>query len=565
MHNRHRIWCYRPGERDSARIGDLSRVSKIPTVLAKLLVSRNVGIAEVERYLQPQLLHLYEPNLLPGCARAAMLLLQAVQAKKKFAIYGDYDVDGMTATAILVKALQLEGADVISFIPNRLTDGYGLNPESIRELHEKGVQVLVTVDCGVTANAEVALAKELGMTVIVTDHHQPDAELPKADAIVHPDLFGHPDFQGNSAFQPLPDDVFLQTESAKPAGSNVLLQVRPPSATQPYPFAMLSGASVAFKLAWALCQRFANGVRVGERRQNFIFEAIMLAAVGTIADVVSLTDENRVIVTQGLARLRQAPSMGLEALLKVCGLSDKSLFNTDDVSFYLAPRLNAAGRLEQAWLGVDLLTTEKPENARETAIYLDDLNKKRREMENRMYREAVAQVKTLYPTTDSPAAIVLASHGWHPGVIGIVAGRLAERYSAPTVLIALSKTGNGPGTGSARGIANVPEFNLYDVLSQCSEYLIRFGGHSGAAGLKISEENIAPFRDAFYEAVENTLPLDKRTPQLWIDSEELLMIFTTPTVQALYRLAPFGTDNTAPIFATTNVTLAQAPLPLGKQ
>ncbi|MDO4575370.1 MAG: DHHA1 domain-containing protein [Planctomycetia bacterium] len=562
---RRKHWCFRPGERDQASIGNIVRFAKIPPVLAKLLVSRGVQTPnDVARHLDPRLIHLYEPNLLPGCARAAMILVNAVREKKKIAVYGDYDVDGMTATSILVKCLKLDGGDVMFFIPNRQTDGYGLNADTIRDLKSKGVSVIVTVDCGITAVDEVKQARELGMTVIVTDHHQPGACFPEADAIVHPNLFSHPDFAGNLAFEPFADDPFLNQEKGKEA-TGVPIRVVGPDLVHPYPFPSLSGAGVAFKLAWAVCQRFAMSPKVGLRRQNFIFEAIALAAIGTIADVVSLTEENRVIVVQGLARLREKPSVGLAALLKVCKLYDRNFFESEDIGFSLAPRLNAAGRLEQAWLGVDLLTMENEGDARDTALYLDDLNDKRKELEKRMYLEANNQLKKLYPNTKNPTAIVLASHEWHPGIIGIVAGKLAERYNAPTVLIALSKTGSGFGTGSARGIANVPEFNLHEALSRCGEHLERFGGHAGAAGLKIAEKKIAAFRDAFCAVVDETLPENKRIPQLWIDSEELLSVFTLPAVQSLYRLAPFGTDNPAPVFATSRVSLERAPDSLGKQ
>lgn len=592
-------WRFRPGERDAARIADITRFARIPPVLAKLLVSRGVRTPnEVARHLDPRLIHLHEPNLLHGCARAAQLLVLALRQGKKIAVYGDYDVDGMTATAILFKCLRLEfhgdeAARPIFFIPNRMKDGYGLNCETIRELHDRKVEVIVTVDCGITAVEEVALAKELGMGIIITDHHQPGEKLPDADAIVHPNLFGHPEFAVCGKFEALPDDSFLEmyaesksaaepsqvpssqpSDSGQPSASSQLsvsasrsrLQIRYPQMDAPYPFAYLSGAGVAFKLAWALCQRFANNPRVGARRQAFIFEAIALAAIGTIADVVSLTDENRVIVVMGLQQLRERPSVGLEALLKVSKLYDKNFFEAEDVGFALAPRLNAAGRLEQAWIGVDLLTTENAEAAKETAVYLDELNEKRRNLETAMQREATKQLRELYPQqTDSPTAIVLASHDWHPGVIGIVAGKLAERHNAPTVLIALSKTGTQSGTGSARGISNVPEFNLHDALTLCAEHLERFGGHAGAAGLRIAAGNVEVFRDAFCEVVDRLLPKESRIPELWIDSEEILSIFTLQAVQAINRLAPFGTDNPAPVFCTTDVLLSRAPAPLGKQ
>ena len=570
-------WRFRPGERDSARIADISRFSKIPPILAKLLVSRGVRTGnDAQRHLDPRLIHLHEPNLLPGCARAAQLIVQAVREQRKIAIYGDYDVDGMTATAILFKCLRMDfsaddPARPIFFIPNRIKDGYGLNCETIRELKERKVEMIITVDCGITAIEEVALAKSLGMSVILTDHHQPGDSLPDADAIVHPDLFDHPEFSVCGKFEPLPGDLFLEMYGEKDLSSvsgtaGASLPILPPCGNAPYPFSYLSGAGVAFKVAWAVCQRMANSPRVGPRRQAFILEAIALAAIGTVADVVSLTDENRVIVVMGLHQLRKNPSIGLEELLKVSKLLDKDRFEAEDIGFALAPRLNAAGRLEQAWLGVDLLTTESPVAAHETAVYLDELNEKRRNLETSMQREASKQLKELYPNqAESPTAIVLASANWHPGVIGIVAGKLAERHNAPTVLIALSKTGTQSGTGSARGISNLPEFNLHDALSLCSEHLERFGGHAGAAGLRISADNVESFRDAFCEVVDRTLPHDARIPELWIDSEEILAIFTLQAVQAINRLAPFGTDNPAPIFCTSDVRLSRPPAALGKQ
>lgn len=572
-------WRFRTGERDLAAIADVVRYASLPPILAKLLVSRGVRTPdEAVRHLDPRLIHLHEPNLLHGCARAAELVVRAVRQGKKIAVYGDYDVDGMTATAILFKCLRLEYQSTdsnrpIFFIPNRLKDGYGLNCDSIRELKERKVDLIITVDCGITAVEEVALAKSLGMQIILTDHHQPDEHLPDADAIVHPDLFTHPEFVSCGKFAPFPDDHFLSMYAEPPSGKDPVpgaakntIRIQYPRMDAPYPFAYLSGAGVAFKLAWAVCQRFAANPRVGARRQAFILEAIALAAIGTIADVVSLTDENRVIVVAGLQQLRERPSVGLEALLKVSKLFDKKSFESEDVGYAMAPRLNAAGRLEQAWLGVDLLTTENVDTAHETALYLNDLNEKRRNLETVMQREAGRQLKELYPQmTDSPTAIVLASHTWHPGVIGIVAGKLAERHNAPTVLIALSKTGTQSGTGSARGLANVPEFNLHDALMQCSEHLERFGGHSGAAGLRISAGNVEAFREAFCEVVDRILPQNARIPELWIDSEEILSIFTLPAVQAIHRLAPFGTDNPAPVFCTTEVFFSREPAALGKQ
>ncbi|MDO4571329.1 MAG: DHHA1 domain-containing protein [Planctomycetia bacterium] len=564
--HRPKHWKFRPGERDISAIAEVAKFANLPMILAKLLVARGgCSPNQAAMYLDPKLGHLCEPNLLPGCARAAEIIRRTLVERKKIAVYGDYDVDGMTATAILMRCLRQEALSCdapkpIFFIPNRMTEGYGLNLDAIRDLKERGVQLIVTVDCGITAVDETKLAHELGIEIIVTDHHQPGRLLPEAEAIVHADICSHPQFLGNERFLPLPDDEFLAL-CAKDPESNV----RPFATGDCYPFAHLSGAGVAFKLAWAICQRCARSTKVGARRQALILETIVLAAIGTIADVVSLTGENRAIVVQGLSRLRTSTPLGLEALLKVSNLFDKAFFEAEDVGFSLAPRLNAAGRLEQAWLGVDLLTTEDAETARETALYLDELNAKRREMENKMLREAVAQLKMLYPDPDTPPpAIVLASPNWHPGIIGIVAGKLTERFNAPTVLISLSKT-NSSGSGSARSISSVPDFNLYDALSRCAEHIGRFGGHAGAAGLRIEADKVEAFREAFCAVVEEMLPPGARTPELWIDSEEMLEVFTLANVQALNRLAPFGTDNPAPIFATSHVYLAQPPAPLGKQ
>ncbi|MDO4551422.1 MAG: DHH family phosphoesterase [Planctomycetia bacterium] len=573
-------WRFHAGDRDQAKINEFARFARIPHVLAKLLVARGVEHPnDVARHLDPRLSHLYEPNLLPGCAAAAQIIHEAVLAGKKFAIYGDYDVDGMTATAILLKYLKLEGAAAKFYIPNRMDDGYGLKADSIQELHRKGAEVLITVDCGITAVEEVALAKKLGMTVIVTDHHQPAEKLPEADAIVHPDLFSHPDFIGNKCFKPLESDVFLREHAVQDEAKFDIRAVHMPILDKPYPFPHLSGAGVAFKLAWAICQRAANDTKVGNRRQSYILQALTLAAIGTVADVVPLREENRVIVFQGLYYLRQNPSVGMESLLKVAGLFDKNKFEADDIGFRLGPRLNAAGRLEQARFGVDLLTTEEEEQAQELAKYLDQLNEDRKSLERSTLLAATKQIKSVYgkafqQNTESdslsPPALVLADHDWHRGVIGIVAGKLAERYNCPAIMISLNKTGATEdggrriGTGSARGIVSTG-FNLRDALYECRELLESFGGHAGAAGLRIAEENIEKFREAFSEVVTTQLTPEKRIGELWIDTEEMLAALTPAVVREIYRLAPFGMENPAPLFCTMNVTLWDPPRALGKQ
>lgn len=581
-------WKFRPGERDQAQIVDLVKSAGISYVLARQLCARGVETVDgVREYLSPSLWHLHEPNRLPGCARAAALLWNAVVNKQKIAIYGDYDVDGMTATAILVRCLKQECADVIYYIPHRVEDGYGLRCDAIKELAQRGVKCLITVDCGITAVEEVALAKELGLTVIITDHHQPGRNLPEADALVHADLFSHSQYADNPAFIPLDNDLFLKrhavsatSESEKqkkinspeePQTQKPVIQVRYPDLTHPYPFTGLSGAGVACKVAWAFCQRAVNSPLLGPRRRAFILDAITLAAVGTVADVVSLKGENRSLVAMGLALMEKQPSVGLSALMDVCKRSNGGSPNitSEFIGYSLAPRLNAAGRLEQSRLGVDLLITEDPDQAAALAEHLNTLNEMRKSLEEGMTISAGKMIKKMYPDPEfPPGALVLANPDWHRGVIGIVAGKVAEKHRCPTIIISLNKvpTEEGTvGTGSARSTSYYPDFNLYEALSTCEPWLLRFGGHACAAGLQVTEKNLGPFRDAFTDAVLKQTREMPAIPVLWVDGHEMFMTFTLDVVRDLERLGPFGQDNQAPVFCTLNVLLDSAPRIIGRE
>ncbi|MCE9555716.1 MAG: single-stranded-DNA-specific exonuclease RecJ, partial [Planctomycetes bacterium] len=472
---------------------------------------------------------LRDPSELPGVTEAVELLSRAIDEKRRIVVYGDYDADGMCATAILLTCLKLLGADAHYYLPNRLDEGYGVNSDALRSLAAQKTSVVVTVDCGITSVAEAEVARELGLELIITDHHALADRLPHAAAIVHPRLPG-----------------------------------------REYPFDGLCGAAVAFKLAWALCQRVAAAKqedakpgdtvrRVSPQLREFLLSAVGLAAVATVADVVPLVDENRVLVWHGLESLKQRSVLGMTRLLALTGLDAREALTSEDIAFTIAPRLNAAGRLGQAQLAVELLTTDRPERADSLAEYLHELNKSRDSLERSVYLAANKQAQQQFdPHAD--AALVLAGHGWHAGVIGIVAGRLAEKYHRPVVLVSLDELGVKPGIGSCR---SVPGFNLHLALAACSHHLISHGGHAAAAGLKIDHRHIDAFRHEFCEHAAENIGPNGTAGDLWIDVETPLSGLTLKAVEQIERLSPFGHGNPRPLLCTSGVRLSEPPRPLG--
>ena len=504
---------------DPQRIAQLQQAAGVPAVLAQLLVCRGiVAPVEVQSFLEPKLTCLRDPNELPGATQAAERLATAISTRKRIIVYGDYDADGMTATSILLLCLKMLGADVSYYVPSRIDEGYGLSSDALRKLAGEGAQLVITNDCGITSVAEAATARELGLQLIITDHHEPGAQLPDADVIVHPRLPGCS-----------------------------------------YPFAGLCGAAVAFKVAWALCQQVSQNKRVPERMKSFLLQAVGLAALGTVADVVPLVDENRVLVRHGLNSLRQMPTLGMAQLLKVTQLDKKPMLTSEDIAFTLAPRLNAAGRLGQAQLAIELLTTDNPQRAEALAEYLHELNQSRASLERSVYLAANKQAREQFDP-ENDAALVLADHGWHPGVIGIVAGRLAEKYHRPVILIALDKLGAKPGIGSCR---SVPGFKLHEALLACSEHLLGHGGHAAAAGLQIDGGRIDHFRADFCEHASQELGAGGIEAELHIDAEAAFSMLTLQTVQQIEQLAPFGQGNRRPLFCTSEVTLVEPPKRIG--
>jgi single-stranded-DNA-specific exonuclease len=509
---------------DPVSIAALQRAANVPDVVAQLLICRGItDPTKVRSFLDPKLTDLRDPETLPGCSAAARRVHAAIDARQRIVIYGDYDVDGMSGTAILYTCLKLLGAEVSYYVPHRVDEGYGLNSEAVRSYGDGRAALMITVDCGISGVEEAAVARQCGLDLIITDHHTIGHQLPDATAIVHPQLDGT------------------------------------------YPFSGLSGSGVAFKLAWAICQQASGAQKVSPRMRDFLVQAVGLAALGTVADVVPLVDENRVLVHHGLASLAQCPTLGMATLMKIAKVETKAngdgrpRLDCEDIGFTLAPRLNAAGRLAQAQLGVELLVTDRPDRALELAQYIDQLNGSRQTLERSMHIAARKQIEERFNEADDPA-FVLAERGWHAGVIGIVAGRLAEKYHRPVVLIALDAMGTRPGVGSAR---SVPGFDLHAALEACDGCLLAHGGHAAAAGLKINEEQLDAFRTAFCEVALAEISEQQRVADLLIDAEFPLSAFTPKTVGQIERLAPFGQHNARPLMCATGATLEGPPKTIG--
>jgi single-stranded-DNA-specific exonuclease len=511
-------WHVRP--HDPAAVAALERAAQVPSIVAALLSARGItDAAAVRSFLSGTLADLRDPETLPGVPDAADRVLAAVRAGRKVAVYGDYDADGMCATAILVGCLEALDAEPIWYVPSRQDEGYGLNAEALESLAAKGASLVVTVDCGITGVAEARRARELGLELVITDHHDFGAELPAADVLVHPRLPG-----------------------------------------TAYPFGGLCGAGVAFKLAWAIATRASGTSRVTPRLREMLFRGIGLAAFGTITDVVPLVDENRLLVRHGLGQLRDRGGPGLARLIEVAGLADRSQLEAEDVAFRLGPRLNAAGRMATAANGIELLVTADAARAATLAEYLHELNLQRDTEERSLQLAAAKQAREQFDP-EADAALVLAGPGWHKGVMGIVAGRLAERWHRPVVVIARDPLQGGPASGSVR---SVPGFDVLAPLKACAAHLIGCGGHAAAAGLQVRDDAIDDFRRAFVAEVDRRLPAELRRAQIAIDGETTLAGLSLDAVEKLEQLAPFGEGNRRPVFCASGVTLAEPPRAMGQ-
>jgi single-stranded-DNA-specific exonuclease len=508
-----KVWHLLP--HDPSAIDRLSQAMRVSPIIAQLLLNRRMAEQPVaESFLACPLTGLLEPERLPGIDAAVERLFIAINEKKKICIYGDYDVDGVTGTAILLRCLTLLKADVSFHVPHRLDEGYGLNNETLQKLAANGMNVVVTVDCGIASIDEADEALKLGLELIVTDHHEMKATLPRAAVLVHPRLPG-----------------------------------------TAYPFGGLSGAGVAFKLAWALCKKSCGSAKVTPELREFLLDGIMLASLGTVADVVPLFEENRIFVRHGLARLRTKPTIGLQALLKSAKLDTKVNLAAMDIGYAIAPRINAAGRLGTARLAVELMTTADLQRAHILADYLERQNQERQLMERRILVEAREQALQYL---DAPA-FVLASPEWHAGLLGIVASRLVDQYSRPVLMIAL-REGQPHGQGSGR---SVPGFKLHEALQECTAHLVGHGGHAAAAGLRIVPAAIDAFRTSFCAVVASQLGAQPRQHRLTIDAEIPLSCLTTGLMQAMDRLEPYGSGNPPPLLLADRLQIVKEPRKVG--
>jgi single-stranded-DNA-specific exonuclease len=531
----------------------------VSNLVATLLVARGIDTAEAANdFLNVSLkTHLREPELLPGCKEVAERLLQAIHDNKKIAVYGDYDVDGITGIVILHQTITDLGGTVCYYIPSRLDEGYGLNSEALEKLAKDGVKVVVTVDCGINSHEEARTAKRSGVELLITDHHTPDAELPDATAIAHPQLVRwNGKLVSPAACHPcegrgLESDVHDNDQRLAPCLRRGDERSRN---DEKYPFPSLCGAAVALKVAWAMGQMAHEGLGnpVSERFRERLKEMLGLAAMGTVADFVPLHDENRALVRGGLQfLLPPTASQGLQSLFEVAKFGEKNKPLTSEfVAFQIAPRINAAGRLGQAGFAVELLISQDSKRTETLAHEIDRLNEERKSTERKILHEAEEQIQERFDPFVDPAFVLAGD--WHRGVIGIVAGRLMDRYHRPVVLLGKDKMGLSPAVGSARGVAG---FNLYDALKTCEEYLVRFGGHEAAAGLTIEDKNIDAFRKAFCEVVAQRITLEERVAELLLDGFFPLGAFTPQAVKQISMLAPFGSANPSPIFAAEQVTV----------
>lgn len=482
-------WVTAQADPDRAR--SLGRECGFTLLAAVALSARGIDTADkVHAFLNTDPSGLYDPMGLRDMDCAAHEIRRAMKAKEKIVVFGDYDVDGVTATCVLVDFLRQQGADCDFYIPDRVSEGYGLSRAALKNLYDGGARVIVTVDSGITALTEIAYAAEIGLRVVVTDHHECRSELPVAVAVVNP---RRPDCD--------------------------------------YPFDELAGVGVAFKLVCALAgDQLAMLEQYGD-----------LVAMGTVADVMPVLGENRIIVAAGLRQMERTRRPGLSMLLREAGQADRKL-TSGTVSFVLAPRINAAGRLGQAARAVELFLTHDPVRAQELACWLCEQNKIRQTAEGAILEQALQQLRREYNPIDDKV-IVLAGEHWHHGVIGIVSSRICDRYNCPVILIALDEE---LGKGSGRSLNG---FNLFEALQDCEDLLEKYGGHELAAGLTIRRDSVSVFRDRIREYADTHIRPGDMIPVLHIDSRITPAYITEENVEGLSALEPFGLGNLQPVFS----------------
>jgi len=487
-------WVFLDENIDNAQAEAYSDIFDIPVIVAKVLLNRGfTDAAEAKKFLDKDSGSFYSPQLLCDMDKAVARIKEAIEKKEHVVVYGDYDVDGITSTALLVSFLRNKGVNAQAYIPDRQNEGYGINKAAVKKIHDSGATLLISVDTGITAFEETQYAKELGCDVIITDHHECKAELPDAVAVINP----------------------KRMDSG-------------------YPFKDLAGVGVAFKLVCAASDK---------SEAELLDKYADLVALGTIADVVSLKGENRIIAARGIEKLSKNPNTGLAAVIATLGLRQK-WNNCAVVSYSIAPRLNAAGRMSNAMIAVDLLLTEDPVEAQELAIKLDEENKNRQYEEKIIFDEAVEMINNI--DIADKKVLVLAKRNWHHGIIGVVASRICEKYNKTCILISIDDEWCKSSGRSVDGI------NLFDALSNCADILEKFGGHAYAAGFSIKEEYISELDRRLNEYVCEGAEAGK-LPRLMIDSKITVNDINAATIRKTEVLAPYGAGNKVPVFALMGV------------
>ncbi len=496
-----KIWNFKNKKLSDDVINRISQEYRIPRVISTIILNRGIDEENIPAFLKKSMADIVNPKLMLDMDKAVNRINTAIKNKEKIAVYGDYDVDGITSTALLYEFLLSLGADIQYYIPDRKGEGYGINIMAVNKLFKQGIKLLITVDCGITAIGEVEFAKLQGLDVIITDHHTCKDRLPSAAAAI----------------------------------------LNPKRPDCEYPFDSLAGVGVAFKLILALAME--NGMVTKDVFEKYVD----IATLGTIADVVPLVSENRVIADKGLKALKKTQRAGIRAILEIAGVLDKEI-TSSTIAFAIAPRLNAAGRLGTATTAVELLLTKDRNSAREIALTLDKENKERQLTERQIFDEAVSMIAS-DANFKKKKVIVLAKEDWHHGVIGIVASRLCDMYYKPCILISYS---NGVGKGSGRSIKN---FNLFDALSHCEKHLTDFGGHAVAAGLNINMCDIEDFTKEINKYADSMLTERDMIPSIEIDCPLSERAVTLENAKMLLSLEPFGMGNEKPVFAMSGARI----------
>jgi len=493
---------------DAAAVARLASEITVPEPIAKVLVLRGIDTYDkAKAYFRPTLEQLHDPFLMDGMELATTRVMLAMQRNERILVFGDYDVDGTNGASMLYLFLKELGADVHYYIPDRIKEGYGISRQGIDKAHQDGVGLFVSVDCGITAVEQVEYARTFGIEVIICDHHEPGPTLPLAYAVLDP---------------------------IKPGDQ--------------YPFKSLCGCGVGFKLVHGLAKKL--------QKESLLSQYLDFVTLATTADIVALNGENRVLVKLGLAAINKNPRPGIKALVDSAGFEFKEI-TTGQIVFALAPRINAVGRLGDAMRAVRLLTSTDPEEARDLAQILEEENRNRRKIDEDTFAQAQVLAEEMLDV-EAESAIVLHQEHWHPGVVGIVASRMVEKYYKPSIMMA---TVAGVAKGSARSVSG---FDVYKALKQCEDTLIQFGGHKYAAGLTVEISRLDEFREAFNAAVKDMMAEELKTPEIKVDTELSLADLNPRFVRILKEFAPFGPSNMKPTFLAGGLEVAGSPRIVGK-